>query len=81
MITTEYTGPVCKGSWALGNNCKVCERCLATKPAMTTCPPDELPAAAIENLRQDMDGIFVGVSRQALDEVLAYLSQHFERKS
>lgn len=29
----QYKGPVCRGSWALGTACKVCERCLATRPA------------------------------------------------
>lgn len=41
-------------------------------------PADAFPAAAIENLRNsqqqlDMDGIIVGVSRQAIEEVLAYV--------
>ncbi len=31
-----YKGPVCRGSWSLGNNCKVCERCIATKPTAMT---------------------------------------------
>lgn len=46
---------------------------------MTTTTP-EMPDAAIKNLRDyqrqlDMDGSEVGVSRQALDEVLAYLTR------
>lgn len=28
----EYKGPICRGSWSLGNNCKTCERCIDTKP-------------------------------------------------
>jgi hypothetical protein len=37
--------------------------------------------SAIENLRTcqrqlDMDGCFVGVSRQALEETLAYIAEH-----
>lgn len=30
---SEYTGPVCRGSWALGTACKRCERCIETKPS------------------------------------------------
>lgn len=37
-----YKGPVCKGCWSLGNNCKICERCIATKPA--TPVPDHVEA-------------------------------------
>lgn len=28
----NFKHPVCRGSWAFGNNCKVCERCQATHP-------------------------------------------------
>lgn len=43
------------------------------------CPVHGLPFAAIDNLTHhqeqcDMDGVMVKVSRQALDEVLRYLS-------
>lgn len=30
---SKYTGPVCRGSWALGTACKRCERCIETKPS------------------------------------------------
>lgn len=30
---SKYTGPVCRGSWALGTACKRCERCIDTKPS------------------------------------------------
>lgn len=33
--SATYKGPVCRGDWSLGNNCKICERCIATQPAMT----------------------------------------------
>jgi hypothetical protein len=45
---------------------------------MTNNP--EMPELAIKNLQEyqkqlDMDGVMVGVSRQALDEVLAYVTR------
>lgn len=41
MDNTQYKGPVCRGCWALGNNCKICERCVATKPTTTGPRPTE----------------------------------------
>jgi hypothetical protein len=29
---SDYKNPVCRGCWALGNNCGTCERCVETKP-------------------------------------------------
>lgn len=29
---TNYTRPVCRGSWAKGNNCRACQHCLSTAP-------------------------------------------------
>ena len=31
-LFNPYTKPVCRGAWALGNNCKTCEKCIATRP-------------------------------------------------
>lgn len=33
QTSAVYKGPVCKGCWSLGNNCKICEKCIATKPS------------------------------------------------
>jgi len=41
-----YKGAVCRGCWALGNNCGSCERCIATKPDMSL---------AYEGAREDLD--------------------------
>lgn len=30
----KYKNPICKGCWSLGNNCKTCEKCIDTKPAI-----------------------------------------------
>lgn len=43
------SGPVCRGSWALGTACRRCERCLATKPL--TCI-DSSPSTSGEALSQ-----------------------------
>ncbi len=32
MNIVTYKNPVCRGSWAFGNNCGKCERCIETKP-------------------------------------------------
>lgn len=32
---SKFKGPVCKGDWAIGNNCQICERCVATRPTAT----------------------------------------------
>lgn len=29
----NYKNAVCRGSWALRNNCRTCERCIETRPA------------------------------------------------
>lgn len=47
MTDKQYKGPVCRGSWVLGNNCKICERCVATKPT-TTEPRDAEAIAKID---------------------------------
>lgn len=43
---TVYKGAVCRGCWALGNNCGSCERCIATKPDMSL---------AYEGAREDLE--------------------------
>ena len=48
---TKYSGPICRGSWALGNNCKVCARCLETKPKQAKANP----MTTIEPTRRDKD--------------------------
>ena len=37
----------CKGAWALGNNCKTCARCLATKPPPTLLDLTKLPPGTV----------------------------------
>ena len=29
---TLYTRPVCRGSWATGDNCRACPKCIETAP-------------------------------------------------
>jgi hypothetical protein len=53
---------------------------MTDKPTVTTEPPAEI-VEAIKALREgqqqiDMDGVMVGVSRQALDEVLKWIEAH-----
>lgn len=56
---------------------------IIARAALSTKPTDQVatrPVAAIEQLRDhqrqlDQDGCFVGVSRQAIDEVLRYLGE------
>lgn len=50
--SATYKGPVCRGDWSLGNNCKICERCIATRPAMTITPEVLEKAEMIAQLRQ-----------------------------
>lgn len=41
----KYKGPVCRGCWQLGNNCKICERCIETKPTTLATRTDATPVA------------------------------------
>lgn len=52
LSEVQYKGPVCRGSWALGNNCKICERCIATKPTNPRPPMTEITPEALEALNQ-----------------------------
>ena len=47
-MTSGFKNPVCRGSWVFGNNCKVCERCIATHPGRASTPSDLSPHALIE---------------------------------
>lgn len=41
---SKYKNPVCRGCWALGNNCGRCERCIETRPSAPPAPkPDPKP--------------------------------------
>ena len=48
LSEVQYKGPVFRGSWALGNNCKICERCIATKPTNPRPPMTEITPEALE---------------------------------
>ena len=45
----DERGPYCKGSWAVGNNCKTCWRCMETKPkeAPTLLDLTKLPPGTV----------------------------------
>lgn len=64
MDNAQYKGPVCRGCWALGNNCRICERCVATKP--TTTGPRQFAAStnpAMDNAQVTQE------DREALDTI------------
>lgn len=45
---SKYKNPVCRGVWALNNNCKTCERCIETRPKSEHKP--EEPRGFIKSL-------------------------------
>lgn len=38
---SEYKNPVCRGCWSLGNNCKICEKCIDTRETKQKNSPVE----------------------------------------
>ncbi len=55
---TDYKGPVCRGSWALGTACQRCERCIETKPRMVAdvaLPPMGTDPNILSRLAKELD--------------------------
>lgn len=56
---SPYSGPVCKGDWALGTACGTCERCLQLKPIYEaqTIPTTQAHQARLNDLEERIQRI------------------------
>lgn len=85
--TMKYKNPVCRGSYALGTACGVCERCLENRPAMPdptppqyVCvrfdPPPYFNSQAKAGYRMNRgagaDDRYVAVPRELLERLAAF---------